>query len=136
MKITELRIGNWIDFGGLTYATVFNMYESGKLKVKNYRRDWDVEVSNCKGVPLTEEWLVKLGFKDKGLVMSGSKWFVKEQKFQHKKELRISKDRVGDWWNFTIECVCPPTLSLVSIKYAHQLQNLYFSLCGEELEVK
>lgn len=113
MKPNELRIGNYYYWGQdneILQVTLFDFYElyTGEENIDSW-----------KPIPLTEEWLLKFGFK------------------YNKKEMGFLKD------NFHIEVRgygCPvfvyPTFHLTDIKHVHQLQNLYFSLTGEELTIK
>jgi hypothetical protein len=67
-------------------------------------------------LPLTEEWLIKFGFEKTPL-----HYFKKDG-------IILSVE------DFYYECFLGS--NSVIIKYVHQLQNLYFALTGEELEVK
>ena len=77
-------------------------------------------------IPLTEEWLIKFGFR-----YYNNHIYV----FPNNDSLRLW----GFSWNVQQylmgldEFVDIPT---PSIKYVHQLQNLYFALAGEELTIK
>jgi hypothetical protein len=72
-------------------------------------------------IPLTEEWLLKLGF-DRGSDIMGECYFINE-----KIEFVIY---IEDEW------LCYYTGSLMlEIETVHQLQNLYFALTGEELTI-
>jgi hypothetical protein len=119
MGAKDLRIGNFV-------------YLTDKEKV------WEIldgyEIDKCEEnlftqpIPLTEEWLVKFGFE-----------FSEDESSEEKKVY-------FDNWNhdviirenivkFYIVNTCE-TCYDVAIKYVHQLQNLYFALTGEELEIK
>ena len=101
MKAAELRIGNWIDLGGQ----------------RNLHRVED-EILGCLNlnpIPLTEEWLLKFGFKK---VMCKDNYITYSNR---NKRIGIYPDR------------CIMRGHAVSFKYVHQLQNLYFALTGEEL---
>lgn len=80
-------------------------------------------LENCKLIPLTEEWLVKFGGV---LVKETSK--SKTYKFTLF-NIVFAKGTRKDW--FYIE-----EISRVFFKYVHQLQNLYFLLIGDNLEIK
>lgn len=132
MKANELRLGNLV-------LVKHHFYDDGNKKlidkiwtvssVNGLRIDY-VE-NNCKGcppktpnpIPLTEEWLVKFGFK-------GSAKNVKFELCFHSMKLRF---------HFRYDkLIChlvgvPINLHVYSI---HQLQNLYFALTGEELILK
>lgn len=118
MKASELRIGNWVEYN-MPYPT-----PHWQVIEINYINGDYVE-SDHRGIPLTEDWLVKLGF-DKVVDGNG----IMELSIQQF-DLRWTKDhgfRLGDMsdhcyeeWNFN------------HIKYIHQLQNVFFALTGEEL---
>jgi hypothetical protein len=111
MKANEFRLGIWVTKRGITY-----IMDEDELEVMFAARDYE----DFKGVPLTEEWLLKFGF---------DKWFL-DYGFNlrgiicdifynvNTRELRINGD------------------IKIPIEYVHQLQNLYFALTGEELTLK
>jgi len=109
MKASELRIGNWF-------------IEKGD--VKQFDGDF-YHLLGCEPIPLNTKWLEKFGFKKSKV----SSQFDKEKlTIQVSNELeRHKKGRVYfNSWAILEE----------SIKYVHQLQNLYFALTGEELTFK
>jgi hypothetical protein len=71
-------------------------------------------------IPLTEEWLLRFGFEDKG-----------------KKVFRIVNSGMNMSFSvaFTGIGYTPCQFSSKRIEYVHQLQNLYFALTGEELAI-
>lgn len=121
MKTNELRIDNWIkDHGetgekyqvteitqdGLT-AGPMTIYPAGM--VYEY------------GIPLTEEWLKRLEFEDDQITWSkGPLWFP--------------SGNIQEDWVFWINGDLSQQDG--SLKYVHQLQNLYFALTGEELMLR
>jgi hypothetical protein len=125
MKVNELRIGNKFYLPNGEIGTI--SYHEIRLLIVA------MEKPNYNPIPLTEEWLLKFGFEDVDLNMSGSNWLVKEQKGLWRQAIRIAYSEKSEEWSLTLECVSPPTLSIVRLKYVHQLQNLYFALTGEEI---
>lgn len=119
MKANELRTGNWIIGDvGIPY----------KLELSDFA-DWYYDHNSHEfgehifPIPLTEEWLLKFGFR----LSVGAAWY--NDKFNDsyfKENFRLNKwddGRLFLWdYKFPNE-----------IKYVHQLQNLYFALTGEEL---
>ena len=118
MKATELRIGNLIEY---------------KIKDKlDERKEWwevskvdfqdltwldsNPEDTDFRPIKLTEEWLLKFGFVKKEI--GYSKLTEMEQCFL----ISFGKHTSVNGIKFNNE-----------IKTVHQLQNLYFSLTGEEL---
>lgn len=105
MKASELRIGNWVNFKG---------------KPHKWQRDDfdDVYFELHSPILLTPEWLEKFGFNQ-----SGNKDIFILKGFEVDNEpFGLVKYSEGWLWDF------------VTIKYVHQLQNLYFTLTGNELQ--
>jgi len=112
MKAIELRIGNITSMGVvcLIEDNVFRVLDSEGDTFKN---TW----ADIQPIPLTQEWFLKLGFhKYKG---DNSDCFLDD--------FETSCNRKLFFWKGTY---------IQNIKYVHQLQNLYFSLTGEELTLK
>ena len=112
MKASELRIGNLcIQYGDICPI------ESGE------------EIDDCaqypdkyEPIPLTEEWLLKFGFQK----ITG--WSKNEFCSLHTGYIEFQWDKDG--MMISIE---DQNLTLSHIKYVHSLQNLFFSLTGNEL---
>jgi hypothetical protein len=127
MKTHELRIGNYVldNLGGI-------------LKIKGINEESDL--SHVRGILLTEEWFLKSGFE------------IKPTRSFHKTPIYFRSDMDSDYcfsyadfrddYGFYIEYTDSPFKSddyklypiSFGIKYVHQLQNLYFSVVGAELE--
>lgn len=132
MKATELRIGNLV-FG-------IDDFNHGKkvidtiAVITQYRWETIKGFNGIEPIPLTEEWLIKFGAKKvKGI---GDKYWYSIILF----------DEVENW-NKPFIYYSPDNdyaelldseheERITVIKYVHQLQNLYFALTGEELELK
>lgn len=143
IKATELRIGNiillnddgvwteriihgigkdkggftgyFVDFGWAT-CSLEDLFNDGELSVK--------------GVPLTEEWLKKLGmeYHDKPLDRGSAHLQNVVARWEHEEKFEYVIDSPSgdiDYLYVTKE-----------VDYVHQLQNLYFALTGEELTIK
>lgn len=108
MKANELRIGNWINTGE---------FHSKELQGEHqYVGDWYKYTHMFTPIPLTEQWLVDLGFKlEKGsnydMYILNTFWIIHNEKGYE-----------------------PPIFFGMYLLYVHQLQNLYFALTGEEIE--
>jgi hypothetical protein len=131
MKASELRIGNFIykeseyEFeNGINQIISVLQFECVSTRPLNcHVKHYNVNTSNLKPIPLTEEWLLKFGFEktewdnfNSYRLMIGSNDYA----------IILYSDgncEVGD----IITC---------KIEYVHQLQNLYFALTGEELTLK
>lgn len=121
MKITELRLGNWIKGNGIKFQVNRDLF--------SIMKDND---NRFEGIPLNEDYFEDFGFK------------------LHKKQLSLNvdgelfyyaqKDEFLIWKNdsyigkkgWTLEEKV--NMSTRYINYVHELQNLYFAMTGEELE--
>ena len=127
MNAKELRIGNWLHHG--KYWSYRNGNESKEFDFQWNESDWyalgecTLSLENIEPIPLTKEWLLKLGFDNryeshwKSTYSDGfGAWDFILQK--------PTEERNYYWYEFA------------KIEYLHQLQNLYFALTGEELIIK
>lgn len=117
MKANELRIGNWVEHDNeFSYR---NNPETSKIP---YYFQWDahdwyqisecgISLENIKPIPLTHEILVKNKFNIGGPECVGIVYEMLEY---------------PGYWEY----------KGAKIKYVHQLQNLYFALAGEELQIE
>ena len=112
MKANELRIGNWVSQYGLEF----------KITLKDFTKP------DLLPIPLTEEWLLKFGFKKHHQSFYDETLCVREVEYL---------------WFYNIYPLENSIIPLVNmsaqatghyIKYVHQFQNLYFALTGEELK--
>lgn len=122
MKTNELRIGNKLIISDeiVTVTAIFSDTIHSTNENRNYA-GFSLEL--YKGIPLTEEWLLKFGF-----YKNDENYYVKEN--------QTSIDLIKilfDEFNFYAE---NRGVVLREIKYIHQLQNLYFTLTGEELKIQ
>jgi len=116
----DLRIGNYVI---INYGTDLVGYVNSiskdicSVKVDSAKLEATNPYEYIQPIPLTEEWLVKFGFKIDT-------------------DLKNCLVKSGLWFNKTnMECTyCGAKLK--KIKYVNQLQNLYFALTGTELTIK
>lgn len=115
MKATELRIGNYVTETNIG-VTLVNLFDLENIQNED---------TNYQPIPLTEEWLLKLGFK---LYPSGSYCF---DLFSVNEYLAIDLK-----YNKGFAYIRTDEDSLkIKLEYVHQLQNLYFALTNLELEI-
>ena len=124
MKANEVRVGNWVSILGLWDRQIETIDFAS-----SYIEGTDYKYKQLKPIPLTEEWLEKFGFEKIG-------------KFQYSHdEFMNLKIEDGNWAEPCLDVsIINATLHepayITCITYAHQLQNLYFALTGEELTIK
>ena len=105
MRANELRVGNFVHLKGEVIRI-----NSGK-HIDKYSANPEVEP-----IPLTDEWIKKLGIEDG--VLDGN--------------VSITKSHVCNFYCLYFDDEFTGTRF---IKYVNTLQNLYFELTGEELEL-
>lgn len=126
MTITELRIGN------LVYTDRMIDNELVVVNTISYNPDKKdyllsishfpyLTISQCKPIPLTEEWLVRFGFELYG-----------EKEYHGNGSYPILVWDDGFW----LDDNETGTINDKPILYVHQLQNIHFVLTGEELVCK
>lgn len=140
INANELRINNYLYYNGnhnhigIVTSIQPRIYfktnhTSGGVKIGfNNRFDIVYELDKVKPIPLTEEWLLKFGFVYNG-------WNYDFERFTFHAQGKNSK---GEFYNTEFYIKRGKTKCLISFKieFVHQLQNLYFSLIGEELTLK
>jgi hypothetical protein len=118
----ELRIGNFIKDVGETQdiytvsEITLNSFTAGPMTV--FRAGFEFD----HGIPITEEWLLKFGFKREdefSIIYLEVNALLRLQGNAHG-QVALSDKRSIEQLN-------------VRCEYVHQLQNLYFALTGEEL---
>jgi hypothetical protein len=129
MTSTELRIGNyvWDDYSGEMIVSAILESSAIYLRKTIALPSGEYLIKNIEPIPLTEEWLLKFGFdninsREYG-IKCGSCWM----------SLNNPKD-MGEWQDYY--CWTYDRFKFIELKYVHQLQNLYFALTGNELEIK
>ncbi len=119
MKSSDLRIGNLVDLGNrIAKVTEINHLACVVVDLEE-TQDTIEDYERVKGIILTEEWLEKFGFKRSGLYNLKDEVYIYD-------EYGLIDTGFEYRFNYT----------QIKLKYVHQLQNLYFALTEEELEIK
>ena len=124
MKANELRIGNWV---------VGHDGKPHKVRPTSIlaQSQFDIaEAIGCKPIPLTEEILLKCGFE-----LGAYNWYMLMFKNKNIK-INIKSNMLCIESYYDGEIKSSMQILGLEQKKLHQLQNLYFSLTGNELEIK
>jgi hypothetical protein len=120
IQANELRLGNLILKNNEIYeisSLFFVDLHDGTIR-ENYNNSYIIEP-----IPLTEEWILKFGLKKTKYKSD----IIYDFGLQNSTYITIDKNDLSYFmWDEY----------LTSIKYVHQLQNLYFALTNNELEIK
>ena len=128
MKANELRIGNLVQYGGVT-AKVCHIEKAFfycETELIYFTRDGE---RGAKPIPLTEEWLLRFGFELEHEFTNAYKMYTTKHQYDCSEITYSEKESLLRFSNGQEKGA---TL-IPHIKYVHQLQNLYFALTGEEL---
>ena len=124
MEANELRIGNYITW------TLKNKKESTPTKVDLVctdgvciKTDVSIPINEVNPIPLTEEWLIK----------NLSEYIDGSEHSQYGRFIPVGVLYI-QFPRFELQTAAGNYLG-VTVKYVHQLQNLYFAICGEELTI-
>ena len=138
MKLTELRIGNWVLVPTNREIIIPNCPKQIKgipsdgrvlieMRPQDERGDWYESKNHIKDIEITEEWLKGLGFTFEKCGASGSDmwqgmdiWKKEDVTFRGHKDGIVVHLRLAGFFNNLII-------------HVHQLQNLYHALTGKEL---
>jgi hypothetical protein len=123
MKVSELRIGNWVKFP----KPDFGYLNPGQITLTTFADMYDDD-NRVEPIPLSEEWLLKFGFEK---ITYGNGGY---QITSTKGKIVVLTDNsvyvysgLGDEESYGFR---------PDIDYVHQLQNLYYSLTSQELTIK
>ncbi len=123
MEAKQLRIGNWVYSQEIGENVQISSINDEYVTFKDYVT-WDYpNYDEINPIPLTEEILLKCGF-------------VLFDKNYDSQDFNVYK--LGDFTYNTSHNVfwLHNNYSFTQPKHLHQLQNLYYSLTGEELKIE
>jgi len=114
MKVNELRIGNLVidKYDNIVKVNSIDVNHGDDCVNEYYAKDFSP-------VLLTDEWLIKMGFDRK---YSKYTWQNESMMFNYDSDYNCGLFLAGSR-HVNFHCV-------------HEIQNLYFALCGKELEIK
>jgi hypothetical protein len=152
MKANELRIGNWImDRGGKEWQ-IDHWETMNKVSAKPQTMMCDgflmethpytEYVDYLYPIPLTEEWLLRMGFEK-----SQEQWYT----IKYFTDCELATEQMAITYNLSsnrcavfdaieetdiVNILSYPIYTSKKVLFVHQLQNLYFALTNEELTMK
>jgi hypothetical protein len=123
VKANELRIGNFLQGEkGIDVVSEINMDSyASTTGIRTF-------LQNAKPIPLSEDWIKKLGFtKSAPRVSRIISWHEETSEF-YIRRVRSNFELLRDNYDGSVY--------IKRIQFVHQLQNLYFALTGNELEIE
>ena len=134
LKANELRIGNLINWGvnivpirSIHTESVLKDNVSVYIELNEKLQNYCLNITDIEPILLTEEWLLNFGFERHHADYSNDVIYIKN----------VPNNNEFIWGVYPFELGSGFVINKSkSLKYVHQLQNLYFALTGEELNIK
>ncbi len=122
IQSTELRLGNLLQSGKGIYKVISISLHESLMEIITISDDGFVipYPTIYKPIPITEEWLLKLGFSiedNESYQLDTDLGFCIWGRIGQSFNVYVNSDSIGN-----------------EKEYVHELQNLYFALTGKELE--
>jgi len=124
MKTNELRIGNYLN-GKQGRVIVTEIRTNNSVKIHDNTSSFYVGIC-LTPIEITKEWLLKLGFEYSNFY---NNYKIKAGQYYNS----VRYDYEDCEWCYNNDSSDAGCYYVTSIKYVHELQNLYFALNGEEL---
>lgn len=125
MEVNELRIGNYVRYDNsfIKVTTIAVDFNNNPIIIAHTDSwTWSSNQMHIQPIELTEEIFIKCGFEyDKFLIIHSKLGGIYLSEPFREADYFLIKSNSGD--------------KISSIKYLHQLQNLFFILTGEELQI-
>lgn len=120
LQSKDFRLGNLVNYTNGGIFKVIGIHDFG-LDVEDEIEITYMELENFEPIPLTEEWLVKLGAKTSG-----------NNQIVYDRFLLTWKPEYKYWY-----VVCVNTLAyMTKIEYVHEWQNFVYVMNNQELTIK
>ena len=139
MKTNELRIGNYISFHNVWYKIVGIEKDRVLIEYHNGETDY-CWIDYIEPIELTEEVLLKIGFKKEERI--NSILYYLDYEINEDEYIRV-KYLIYNSKTLPLLRITSPSaiyesheLTKRGIKYLHELQNAYFLLTNQEIEIK
>jgi hypothetical protein len=142
MKANDLRIGNWVQYDG-TFYQIESLTKVDAVVRREGTFDFgNRSIEKAQPIELTEEVLLKIGFK-KDERMSSILYYLDYEINEDEDEYIRVRYVIYNLNTLPLLRITSPTpiilesceLTKRGIRYLHQLQNAYHLLTGQELEV-
>lgn len=126
MEVKNLRIGNWVQDEHGIVQYVYRLWKGGAelSEDEDGFGDIDYEEDEIFGISITTEWLIKFGFED--MSNSVERVFIKGNFswYSSLNEVIVELNNGLNGYDLYTGC-----------NQVHHLQNLYFTITGEELKL-
>ena len=139
IKTKYLRLGNYVTNNSGFTMYVVGIYEDTILLnfEGNKGEILDVKEKDLISIPITENRLLKCGFKKEPNLDDTAEFIIGDFSIQ-RETYRNQKGKFKNEFRYWIQHINENGIRkqiAIEIKYLHQLQNLFWCLSGKELEI-
>lgn len=121
MKPNELRIGNMVNLKNCNQVNIIAINDSQISYWNDGYNDIYENIDHFEPIPITEEWLKKCGFDENFATINLINFYeVYFERYENDIYLMTTNN---------------PNEYTIKIDYVHQLQNIYFTLTGNEISI-
>lgn len=121
---TEFRIGNLAKSRHFAEPVMIQEIRTDHYWIHRIGYDESVLSSELHPIPLTEDLLMDFGFEAKG---DDGEWYHPSEELFELHHNYLAQDGFTHIWD--------GAYTEAKVEFVHQLQNLFFSLCGKELSI-
>lgn len=122
MKANEFRVTNLVNYNGEMFPIIFICLDSVVL-IRKDQSTFTVKLDRIKPISITDKILLSCGFKKRKSCFG---YWIYEIMFQHT-VFSVEEVDLGLCYFYI------GNTHVTQTRYVHELQNLYFSITGEEL---
>ena len=122
MKANEFRVTNFVNYNGEMFPIIFIGLDSVVL-IRKDQSTFTVKLDRIKPISITDKILLSCGFKKRKSCFG---YWIYEIMFQHT-VFSVEEVDLGLCYFYI------GNTHVTQTRYVHELQNLYFSITGEEL---
>ena len=135
MKPQELSIGNLVCYNGkVVKVEQITKHKIGYHTKPNETRMNYARLCEIEPIPITEEWLTKIGF----ILPEHKEFYV--MCCINGKDNSIRLTRYFNLWNAEIFASHPEVVmfecTILGLRFVYELQNAYYLVAGKELDIK
>lgn len=141
----EVRLGNWVLIPNnrkilipVHPKQIKGISKFGELDFTehDYQEELVFSCKHCGGIELTDDILLKCGFNEGTETVNEKEFYIQKTDGLYRLTLEFYINKKDDKYFIELEWDGYGSKIEIPIMYVHELQNLYLTLTGKELQIK